>query len=213
LNPAAWALLTVAGVLAAGDWVAVSPGIRSRDAEFVLKPLAMIALIAVGIALKPEHDAERVAFLAGLVLSLAGDVFLMLPTDAFVAGLASFLAAHVAYVVGFVIAGVEAGRILLGLAIVSVGAVTVGRGVLRAVREDHRSLAVAVTAYMTIISVMVVLAIGSGEVLAAGGALFFYVSDSLIAWDRFVEPRSWARPAIMATYHIAQAGLVLSLAR
>ena len=35
------------------------------------------------------------------MFSLAGDVFLMLPRDAFVAGLAAFLVAHVCYVVGF----------------------------------------------------------------------------------------------------------------
>jgi hypothetical protein len=35
----------------------------------------------------------------------------------------------------------------------------------------------------------------------------------MIAWDRFVKPFTWARPAIMVTYHLAQAGLVLSLVR
>jgi len=70
-----------------------------------------------------------------------------------------------------------------------------------------------VAAYMSVISAMVVLAIGSGEAIAAAGALTFYCSDALIAWDRFVAPKRWARPAIMATYHLAQAALVVSLAR
>ena len=66
---------------------------------------------------------------------------------------------------------------------------------------------------MTVISLMVVMAFGSAVALAAVGALLFYASDSLIAWNRFVHPFRWAQPAIMATYHLAQAALVLSLLR
>jgi hypothetical protein len=36
-------------------------------------------------------------------------------------------------------------------------------------------------------------------------------SDSLIAWNRFVKPLSWAPVVIMVTYHMGQTGLVLSL--
>jgi len=39
-----------------------------------------------------------------------------------------------------------------------------------------------------------------------------FVSDSLIAENRFVRPLPWAPVAIIVTYHIAQAGLVWSLA-
>ena len=45
----------------------------------------------------------------------------------------------------------------------------------------------------------------------AVGALLFFVSDYLIARDRFVRPLPWAPLAIMVLYHLGQAGLVLSL--
>ena len=77
----------------------------------------------------------------------------------------------------------------------------------------HPGLLGPVVAYTAVISAMVVVAIGSGDGFAAAGALLFYTSDSLIAWDRFVSPRTWARHAIMITYHLAQAGLVVSLNR
>jgi uncharacterized membrane protein YhhN len=77
--------------------------VGNRTAEYVAKPLTMVVLIGVALALHPTSDAQRWWFVAALVLSLAGDVFLMLPNDMFVAGLASFLLAHVAYVVGFLI--------------------------------------------------------------------------------------------------------------
>ena len=49
----------------------------------------------------------RAWFVAALVLSLVGDVFLMLPQDLFVFGLGSFLLGHIAYIVGMHVDGVD----------------------------------------------------------------------------------------------------------
>jgi hypothetical protein len=49
-------------------------------------------------------------------------------------------------------------------------------------------------------------------VLAAVGGALFFASDALIAETRFVGPRPGAAVAIMVTYHLALAALVLSLA-
>jgi uncharacterized membrane protein YhhN len=127
--------------------------------------------------------------------------------------LSSFLLAHVAYVVGFAVAGFDTGTALIGLAVVAVAAGTVGVRIIGTVRSAHAALFPPVVVYMTVISAMVLVAFGSKEPVAIAGALLFYCSDSLIAWDRFVAPKRWARPAIMATYHLAQAALVLSLLR
>ena len=43
------------------------------------------------------------------------------------------------------------------------------------------------------------------------GALLFYLSDTLIAWNGFVKPFRNANLAIMVTYHLGQIGLVLAL--
>jgi uncharacterized membrane protein YhhN len=64
---------------------------------------------------------------------------------------------------------------------------------------------------MLVISAMVTAALATGDVRAAIGALLFYVSDALIAVNRFVVPHPWARPAVMVTYHLAQGALVTSL--
>ncbi|MGH2728548.1 MAG: lysoplasmalogenase family protein, partial [Actinomycetota bacterium] len=100
MTTTAWVCMTVAGGLAVADWIAVSPSVRSRRAEYVLKPATMIPLIAAATILDPERDAQRALFLVALVLSLAGDVFLMLPRDLFVAGLGSFMLGHIAYIAG-----------------------------------------------------------------------------------------------------------------
>jgi uncharacterized membrane protein YhhN len=66
---------------------------------------------------------------------------------------------------------------------------------------------------MAVISAMVTCALATGNTLAAAGASLFFASDALIAWNRFVRPRTWAPVAIMVTYHLGQTGLATSLVR
>jgi len=181
--------------------------------EYVCKPAVMIALVGVAVALHPMDADRRVWFLAALVLSMLGDVFLMLPRDLFVPGLASFLLAHVAYVVGFRIDGASAAAWAVAACGVLAVDVVVGRPVLTAVHRRHPDLMVPVVAYMLVISAMVSAAVVTMVALAVAGAVLFFASDTLIAWNRFVEPRPWMPVAIIVTYHLGQTGLVLSLAR
>ena len=214
MTTAAWVFVAAAGGLAVADWVVVSPSVRSKRAEYVLKPATMIPLIAAAAILDPERDAQRALFVVALVLSLAGDVFLMLPRDLFVAGLGSFLLGHLAYIAGFLLEPRTAGSTLVAIAIVVIAAATLGRRIITAARaSDTPAIAGPVALYMAVISTMVVLAAGTGEAFAIAGAAIFFASDAMIAWDRFVRSFKWARPLIMATYHIAQALLVVSLTR
>lgn len=203
-------LLIVFGLYALADWYAVEVG--NRRLEYLCKPTALVALVWAAWALNPDDSGVQVAFVIGLVLSLAGDVFLMLPTDRFVFGLGSFLLAHVAYIVGFLLAGPEPLLLVAGVVLVAVLVALVGRRLLTAVRRgDTPELFGPVVAYVTAISVMVVTAIGTGDPVAIAGALFFYASDSLIGWNRFVRPLPHRDLAVMSTYHTAQFLLVLSL--
>ncbi len=172
----------------------------------------MVLLTSAALALDPEVEAVRAWFVAALVLSLAGDVLLMVPKDLFVFGLTAFLLGHLAYIIGLHVDGVDGTRFLIGIAVVMVVLAVLGSAILRGVRAGpHRQLAGPVVAYMFVISAMVASAIGVGHGAAIGGAILFYVSDALIAWNRFVAETRQAGVAIMVTYHLAQAGLVLSL--
>ena len=97
----AWMLLGAAAGFAVGDWVALVIGRRSL--ELVCKPAATMALIGLAVALDPASSDRRAVFVAALVFSLAGDVFLMF--DRFLPGLASFLVAQLTYTAGFAIDG------------------------------------------------------------------------------------------------------------
>jgi uncharacterized membrane protein YhhN len=206
----ALALLGVTLAVGLVDWVAVGQG--RRRVEYVAKPATMVVLIAAALAIDPADDAQRTWFVVALVLSLAGDVFLMVPRDLFVAGLASFLLGHLAYIAGLWSGETSVAGLVVAAGFVAVALPLLGVRILRAVRSGSEPELIApVALYVAVISAMVVSAGASGSPLALGGAVSFYASDALIAWNRFVAQLPWARVAIMVTYHLAQVALVASL--
>ena len=210
MTDAAWALLGGAGVFAVGDWLAVAR--QDQRLECVCKPATTALLVGVAATIDAAHADARGWFVAALVLCLAGDVFLMLPQDRFVPGLASFLVAHVLFTVGFALHGGTTRGYAIGAAVVVVATVPLGVRFIGALRRRGRpELIPPVVAYIAAIGVMVASAIGASNACGIVGAVAFMVSDSLIAETRFVGPRPWGRVAIMVTYHLALVGLVLSL--
>lgn len=204
-------VLGLAAIWAVINWSAVARG--DTRSEHLAKPLTMLALVAVALLLEPVDPTRRAWFVAAGVLSLAGDVFLMLPRDRFVPGLVAFLLAHLCYLVGLLQGSGQAGGLVVGLVVAVVMTATVGARVLRHVRRDHGALLAPVIVYLVVISAMVVTAFAVGPAPAAAGALLFYASDGILAWRRFVQPLRWGAVAVMVTYHLGQALLMLSLAQ
>lgn len=200
--------MALAGVTAVLDWGAVAR--RAKAVEIVFKPLTLVFLIAAALVLDPTSETRRAWFVAALVLSLAGDVFLMLPKDLFVHGLSSFLVAHLAYIAGFASDLPGAPALVASALVVMIALATVGVRVARAAPSRLRP---PVVAYMVVLSAMVALALAGGPGPAAAAGILFYVSDALIGWRRFIDDRPWMPVTIIVTYHLAQAGFVLSLAR
>ncbi|MBI4989225.1 MAG: lysoplasmalogenase [Rhodocyclales bacterium] len=187
---------------------------RQRWQIYAFKPLATLLILALALSLSPTHPEYRWAIAAGLLFSTAGDVFLMLPRDRFVAGLASFLAAHLCYVHAFSI-GVSFGAdFLLWLPYFMAGGIVVALvwpGLKPALRGP-------VAVYVVVIAVMAGQAaerwhaLGSGVALAAAvGAGLFVVSDVVLAIDRFRRPFRAARAVTLATYWAAQLLIALSV--
>lgn len=210
------------------DWIAVARA--ARRVEYVFKPATMGALVAVALLLAPASAGERAWFVVALLFGLAGDVFLMLPEDRFIQGLAAFLVGHLAYVAGFATAGGRACAFLanacavgspalvhlaavaaLTLGLLALGAPLLARLLGGARRAALPGLVPAVALYSAVISAMLASAVLSGSLVAAAGALLFYASDTLIGWTRFVGPMRGGRVAVIVTYHTGQALLVLSL--
>jgi sterol desaturase/sphingolipid hydroxylase (fatty acid hydroxylase superfamily)/uncharacterized membrane protein YhhN len=181
------------------------------DGYMVFKPLTMmiaITFVAVYAYSTRARGRFHALLLAALVFSLAGDVFLMLPGNYFIPGLASFLVAHIFYIALFRQEQVwfPSKRALLG--VLAVGAVMYS--IIWGGLNDP-VLKIAVAAYVTVISLMAAQAIGratsTGDAAArwvALGACVFMVSDSLIAINKFVTPVALSSLWILATYYCAQ---------
>ena len=208
MTSVSWAFAVVALILAVTDWWAVAA--ERVAVQYVAKPAALLALIGVAVTLDPSVDPTiRTVMVVGLVLSLAGDVFLMLDERWFVAGLGSFLLGHIAYVVALQLAPTSAMWTLVGVTLVAVSIATVGRRIVAGVAGgDRRELVGPVVAYLVVISAMVVSAFGTRKPWAVAGASSFYASDATLAWNRFLELRRRGPLAVMVTYHLGQAALV-----
>ena len=211
MNAPTLVLLVVAGAFAIANWASL--GRSTRTLEWATKPAVTALLVAAACTIDLRQAGVRPWFVAALVLSLIGDVLLMLEPQKFVGGLGSFLLAHIVYVVGFIAIGVHGPALeITAVAVVAVTA-PVARMIMNGVRDRAPELRAPVALYMTVIATMVICAGGSELALGVIGAATFAFSDSLIAYTRFVQPRREAGVAIMITYHLGQLGILLSLAK
>ncbi|MCA1783164.1 MAG: lysoplasmalogenase [Dermatophilaceae bacterium] len=197
-----WFVFAVAAVT---NWWGVASG--RRPVVLVAKPAALIALVGVALAGGAAGTTPGRWLLAGLVLCLAGDVFLLSATEtAFLGGLSSFLLGHLAYVVVFVTVGLsEPAWGLIGLMALIAVLIATRHVIPAAHREGGAFLAGAVAAYMLVIGAMVITAWMTGQWLIGLGAVTFMVSDAILAIAKFVRRRRHADLAVMVTYHLGQA--------
>jgi uncharacterized membrane protein YhhN len=190
-------------VVAAVNWTAVADDRKEdRTVEWVAKPAALVLLV-----LYAATGADPSFWLmAALGFGLLGDVYLMLPGNLFVAGLLAFLIGHLCYIVDF-----EAGfwSRLLCFAVVVGATWPVSSRIVGSIKEA--SLRPGVIGYIAVISFMLASALASGSVLASLGALLFFASDGVLAWNRFVQPIPRAHLYVMVTYHLGQLGLATAL--
>jgi sterol desaturase/sphingolipid hydroxylase (fatty acid hydroxylase superfamily)/uncharacterized membrane protein YhhN len=227
-DAAIWCVAIVAGLWATGRFLqgelsmlevltvecaalATLSGQGMLGGYMVFKPLVMcFAMFFVAARAYSTRAMTRfdVLLLLALVFSLGGDVFLMLPGNYFIPGLASFLVAHIFYIALFRQGQPWFPSKRALFAVLAVGAVmySIVWGGL-----GDPVLKIAVAAYVTVISLMAAQAIGRADALGdaaarrvAIGACIFMVSDSLIAINKFVTPVALSSLWILATYYTAQ---------
>src|SRR5258707_3711149 len=128
MNLPAWGAFALAAIASAGDLGSILR--HHKRFEHAPMPAVMVLLIAASVLLHPARQGERALFVAALVLGLAGDVFLMLPDDYLIPGIAAFLAGHLAYAAGFRFVGFAIFGLVAGLVIVAATAVLVLRRIL-----------------------------------------------------------------------------------
>jgi uncharacterized membrane protein YhhN len=213
-------------VLLAALAVAISATLAIRAAYrgeqrgvFVLKPLTTILVLAATvIVFTPADPRYQRLILAGLVLSLAGDVFLMLGASRFLPGLACFLAAQLVYAWAFTTSTPFEAAQLLWAAPFAFFAVMVVLALWKGLPGP--TLRGAVVVYAAAIGLMAWRAAvrirapgvppGSGAAALAGACLFL-ASDAVLAMNRFRRPFRLGEPVTLATYWAAQFLIALSV--
>lgn len=203
------------------DWFAVAR--QSKTLQYLFKPATMLGVILVAwFITQAPHDARQAQwFLVGFFLSLLGDIFLMLPDPRwFVPGLGAFLLAHIGYIIGLnpTLPPLTAFLLLLPCALV-IG-VIVSRVIAGLRAANHTLLVFPVVLYGIAMTFMLFSAWATllrpewtnpRRAYVIIGATLFFVSDSLLAWNRFVKPLRAAPLAIIITYHAGQLALALSI--
>lgn len=208
-------------IVAIADWVAVARA--NRALVRVLKPATLLAIIGATYLLTLEpHDAWQARwFLLGLVCSLAGDVFLLYDgTRPFLLGLVSFLAAHILYIIGLnpTLPPPQAYWLLIPCFAFGVAAAVAPVRALRAKRQT--ALIPPALVYGLAITLMLFSAWATlyrpdwstpRQLLVILGATLFFISDSLLARNRFVGAFPYAALAVIITYHLGQMALAASI--
>ena len=185
--------------------------------HLVTKPLLvwMLALI-FHLSVRDRYTSFHKAIFTGLGFSWLGDIFLLFQDKSeiyFILGLVSFLIAHVAYIYGFnqSVKGDGKPFFFWGRPILGFPFLALGVFVYITLYPNLGSLTIPVGLYTLVLLLMVLFSLNrQGRVvndsfrLVFYGALFFMLSDMLLALNKFGDPFSHAGLAIMGTYIVAQ---------
>lgn len=172
-----------------------------------------IPVLLLAVWLLPERTRDARLVSAGLVLSALGDFLLEASPRLFTAGLTAFLLGHVAYAVAFV--GRTRRAALTFLAPILIAAA----GFFLWLLPRLGNMTFPVLAYVAVISVMVWRAaaqIADPHIerrtawFAALGAISFFCSDMLVAYNSFVAPILALKILLMLLYWAGQCGIAAS---
>ncbi|MCD6476090.1 MAG: lysoplasmalogenase [Anaerolineaceae bacterium] len=201
-------ILSIVSVMV--DWYIVWTG--KKKMRYWSKPAPMLLLlITVWVLLGGTIYFPMWIFLLGLFFGLLGDVFLLFPGRKwFLLGLVSFLIGHLLYILGFNLGSLEVNTLKSILMLLPVFAMAFFFFHILIPNVD-KNMKLPVIAYGVIILTMFYSALltlispywsTTASLLATMGALFFVLSDGMLAWDRFVAPKT--KGWVTVTYHLAQ---------
>ena len=202
-------------VIAIIDWIAVI--FELQWLEYIAKPATIIALMLWMRQASPVQGYLR-WFALGLLFSLAGDILLEVPQDLFIFGLVAFLIAHLAYITGFnpirTPIKPSSGVILLIVALITWQIHALINEAL--IADGNLDLQIPVLIYAIVIGVMLFSALttllrpdwtSQAAWLVCGGAALFFLSDSMLAYNKFVSPITNGDTLVIISYHLGQIGL------
>ncbi len=189
----------------------------------ICKPLIIVTLIFYYLTVVSKPERSRTLLMA-LFFSGAGDILLMyVDHDAsfFMMGLIAFLVSHVFYIFTYRqhqydgvedrIQGIQKIRLAFPIILSGTGLVFV----LYPVLGDLKIPVIIYTLVLVVMTLNALLRFGKTTSpsfwMVFAGALFFMISDSLLAINKFLEPLAYGSIWIMTTYIAAQYFIVRGL--
>lgn len=173
---------------------------RPYPFSYIMKIIPILCLLY--ISLKNHKGIDKIFIPLALVFSAVGDVLLALHGKGlFVFGLLSFAAAHIMYVTVFLkVTSLNAKKVLIILAIVIFSFLLMYK-----LYPNLKGMLLPVVFYITVITTMAVSTVlGKNNNFIIIGALFFMISDSLIAINMFLIKIVNSSLWILLTYYLAQ---------
>jgi uncharacterized membrane protein YhhN len=138
----------------------------------------------------------------------------MLSAKWFLHGLVSFLLAHIVYIIAFTISysfSISGETLVIMLGIILI-AVTFFRLLSQDVKRGGGGLLlIAVAVYIAVIATMLCLAILSGRGILIIAAVLFFISDAVLAINKFRGSFKIAEYIVMSTYFTAQLLFAISI--
>jgi len=187
---------------------------KNQLLKYITKPLTTILIIVVAFLQQAnDYDLYSCLIITGLIFSLFGDIFLMLPNDKFIQGLIAFLVAHIFYIVAFSLGFgpyLEIGY-LIPAAIYTITFLWI-------LLPKAGEMKIPVIVYALILMTFLWQATGryyyignSSALFTFAGAILFVISDSILAYARFVKRFNLSQLLVHATYWGAQLLIALSI--
>lgn len=213
-----WLILAL--ILAGLEALAVHKGWHRL--EYVAKP-AVIVVLMIWVTLATGLQGHMIWFGIGLLFALLGDILLMVPGERlFIPGLVAFFVTHVCYILGFQeqLLHLNGWSFVLLFFILLNGIRLLRRiaGAMRARGQD--SLVNPVILYGLVISLMLYAAMSTifdpawttgASFFVSVGALLFWISDLMMAWNKFVSPAENRRVPSIVAYQLGQILLITGL--
>ena len=173
----------------------------------VTKPLILVLLLSYYLK---RTNQRSTLYIGAVLFSLLGDILLISNTELnFMLGLASFLIAHILYIV-MVMKRIEASS-FKSKVISAVPFIILGTGLLYFLKDTLEEMLIPVAIYAFVISMFGTVSLlnylnrKSKEALTLMlGSLFFILSDSVLAINKFQESNAIYPVVVMITYIAAQ---------
>ena len=199
--------------VALGELISIAA--QLEQLHLVCKPLIMVTLGVYYLSSVGE-DRSFVVLLA-IIFSLAGDISLMfdsIDSTYFIIGLISFLISHVFYIIAYrqhqyeepsdSLQGVQKLRAAFPIVLAGTGLVVI----LYPILGDLKFPVVVYALVLVVMALNGLFRLGRTNTISFWfvfvGAMFFMVSDSFLAINKFLTPLPYAGLLIMSTYISAQ---------